>query len=302
VKKEEKKELKPTTCAVFCEDETDPKVSDDLKPYVSILRKSKGQLRSAWKGLLRKMFGKEGKKKKNAEDFHFLRKTLKVRRMLGASIAQVRKTLIEKILEPTRKLLKEEAEAVSEGFNSVKQKKAVNLWEILTRKEILERKAKVIKRVNLLKETRELVNESITQVGKVLTEKVFKPAKDLLIKEAKARRKKLRRKWKKFVSNRSIEELKQATIKIERKRAWKEFEEQRRLTGQNMKKKIFEYVERAKQSKEILLSLFRSAANNIQIVVKEKVEVIRKERMIFEDMKEMFSSIDEIRMMKEKLH
>jgi hypothetical protein len=77
------------------------------------------------------------------------------------------------------------------------------------------------------------------------------------------------------------------------------FEEQRCSLGIILKKKILESIERAKQRNEMLMSLFRTTANNIQFAMEKKIETIRRERKLFDDMKVMSGSIDEIKMLKE---
>jgi hypothetical protein len=140
----------------------------------------------------------------------------------------------------------------------------------------------------------------IAKIQKVWKDKICEPAKEIMEKEAKARRKKLRRKWRKFIERSKNEKFEQIACKLKRKNLWKKIEKQRYSSGMIMKKKIMEFLCRAEQRNVMLLSLFKTAANNIAITMKRKTEVIRRRKELFDKMKEMSSSVNEMKLLKEE--
>jgi hypothetical protein len=55
------------------------------------------------------------------------------------------------------------------------------------------------------------------------------------------------------------------------------------------KEKILKTIERAKQRNEMLISLFKTSAINIQYVMEEKLNIIRRRKELRENMKGMTS-------------
>jgi hypothetical protein len=128
-----------------------------------------------------------------------------------------------------------------------REEKACQHWEKLFTLELNKEKKKVIEKVNLMKEVQSLFSEILKKIKSVLEEKVVKPAKLVLEKEAKMKRKKIRRKWKKLLCTKKDRGLELKARRLDRKRIWRKFEDQRKSAGQLLKHKIEECVRRGNE-------------------------------------------------------
>lgn len=175
--------------------------------------------------------------------------------------------------------------------NVKKAVKAIFAWERLAKKKVNMQKVKVIKRVKFIKSLGSTFESVIGNIQKIWRKNICEKAKDLLEKEAKARRKILRRKWKKFTEKCKSDRTEEIFCKFDRKKIWKEFVDKGRMKGTVLKDKIAKYNETASRRNEMLMSLCKTAANNIQYDISEKEKELKKRRILFENMSGMDSSV-----------
>jgi hypothetical protein len=78
--------------------------------------------------------------------------------------------------------------------------KATQRWKKMIAGEKYLEKKKIIDKVKLIRNIKKKSSKAIANLCSIMKEKIWEPAKALLEKEMKAKRKKLRRKWKKLVN------------------------------------------------------------------------------------------------------
>jgi hypothetical protein len=81
--------------------------------------------------------------------------------------------------------------------------------------------------------------------------------------------------------------------KLQRKIMWGKFEENKSLISIKLKEKVNSYITNASQRNEMLMALFRSAANNIRNEISKKEEEIHKGKLFQRNMIKMISSMEE---------
>jgi hypothetical protein len=90
-----------------------------------------------------------------------------------------------------------------------------------------------------------------------------------------------------------VMKLEEHSVKLQRKITWCNFEERRKLLGQNIKEKIHKYLTVASQRNRKIETMIRSTPNNIRNEIMMKEEEARKRRMFLENMAAMTSSMEE---------
>jgi hypothetical protein len=119
--------------------------------------------------------------------------------------------------------------------------------------------------------------------------KICKAAKEMIDKEVKEKRKKLRRKWKMFMEKYERVRCSEIVDKFNRKVIWKKFREKKDSFGMILKNKIIKYTENASQRNRMLMSLLRTTVINIHNEVLKRTNELKRKRIIFEDMSFMTS-------------
>jgi hypothetical protein len=66
--------------------------------------------------------------------------------------------------------------------------------------------------------------------------------------------------------------------KLKRRKIWKDFIKLKGTLGIKFREKVSDGIEKAKLRNEMLLSLFRTSANNVRSAIEEKVNTVRRSR------------------------
>jgi hypothetical protein len=137
----------------------------------------------------------------------------------------------------------------------------VSLGKLFLKKSRLQ-KRRLIERTTLCIEAKNVFESVLNNIRIIGNEKFCKAVKEAVEKENKA--KKLRRKWKKMLTKSKIRKVGNLISRWQRKDIWEKFEEKKYLIEVILKEKIEIYNNNASRRNEMLISLFKTAANNIQ--------------------------------------
>jgi hypothetical protein len=133
----------------------------------------------------------------------------------------------------------------------------------------------------------------LKNIRRICFEKISRVIKEAEEKERKARRKKLRRRWKKVLYKLKLERMEAAKDMVQRWNLWQNFMKKKNVIGELMKENIEMYSLNASRRNEMLDALFRTAATNIRIDITSREENIRKRRIYQESTVKMTSSLEE---------
>jgi hypothetical protein len=93
-------------------------------------------------------------------------------------------------------------------------KKVITNWEKLVIKGTKVEKMKIVEKRKFCIELEKKFSSVIAEIKKVFKKKIIEPAKDLLVKENKIKRKKLRWKWRKLINDHNSQKFKEMEKKF----------------------------------------------------------------------------------------
>jgi hypothetical protein len=86
--------------------------------------------------------------------------------------------------------------------------------------------------------------------------------------------------------------------KFFRKKIWNKFQMMKDELGRNFKSRAMSIVENAKLRNERVMLMLKETADKIQLMVTDKIALIRKRREQYDSMQNMISSIDDVTQMR----